>query len=258
MESYFVSGNFPLFRTDAAYTIGYGLIRGDFSSLHKLEYVLSEREEKEYQDFKFEKRKISYLLGRISAKLAISNLLPDTKSNSVSIGHGVFGFPVVSGLSENIKVSISHCSNLGVALAFPEEHPVGIDIEEIDHKKTGVIKQYMILDEDNCFQGIDENEEAFMHWSAMEALSKILNTGLTLDFQFLALKTTRPLTNDVWECHFKNFSQYKGILFKTDTHVCAVVIPAKSDMELNYMMKFRDHLLDMLSSMNPNIPKDSV
>ncbi|WP_169233541.1 4'-phosphopantetheinyl transferase family protein [Chryseobacterium antibioticum] len=232
------------------YTIGYSLIIGDLSSLNKLVYLLSEREEKEYNDFKFEKRKISYILGRISAKLAISDLLPNIQFNSISIGHGVFGFPVVAGLSENIQVSISHSSNLGVALAFPEEHPVGIDIEEIDHKKTTLIKRFVTLDGHDYFPDITETEGVFMYWSAMEALSKILNTGLTLDFKFLALKEFRPLTNDLWECHFKNFSQYKGILFKTDTHVCSVVIPAKSDIELNYMMRFKDNLIDVLSSIN--------
>ncbi|REC60774.1 hypothetical protein DRF65_19385 [Chryseobacterium pennae] len=259
MEPYFVNGNFPLLRKDGVYTIGYAFITGEFSSLNKLAYLLSGKEEKEYHHFRFEKRKISYILGRASAKLAISNLLPDIQSSSISIGHGVFGFPVVTGLSENIRVSISHCSNLGVALAFPEEHPVGIDIEQIDFKKTDLIKQFVTLDDRNCFPGITEAEEAFMHWSAMEALSKILNTGLTLDFKFLTLNKSRPLTNDVWECHFKNFSQYKGIMFKTVTHVCSVVIPAKSEMELNSIIRFKDHLIKVLSmNTEGNIPKSCI
>lgn len=40
---------------------------------------------------------------------------------------------------QNIQVSISHCDAIGFSTAFPEAHPMGIDVEKISPDRTDVI-----------------------------------------------------------------------------------------------------------------------
>src|SRR5690606_12688813 len=107
-------------------------------------HLLHPNEKSCYQKFKHPSKNWTYVAGRIAAKTAISQLL-ETKValNSFSIEAGVFEFPVVKNLPySNIQVSISHCNERAVSLAFPEEHPMGIDVENVDNRHKEILSLY--------------------------------------------------------------------------------------------------------------------
>jgi len=227
-------------RKDTTFTTGFCLIKSELPELIDKTSVLHPNEIKYYQNLKFDKRKASYLLGRIAAKNAISEILQtDQTLQSIAIQSGVFQFPVVNYvLDQNIQVSISHCDDYGIALAFPEEHPLGIDIERIDEQKIDTIKNVISDQELNIID--DKSLPSVlitypMIWTMKESLSKVLKTGLTIDLKLLEIDTIEKKEN-AYISTFKYFSQYKAISFQMDHYIFSISLPRNSFLDINHII----------------------
>ncbi|MBC8756559.1 4-phosphopantetheinyl transferase family protein [Kordia sp. YSTF-M3] len=192
-----------------------------------------------YSSFKHEPRKMSYLLGRLSAKKAIYELTDFNELNTIFIDTAVFEFPVVKCLAiQNIQLSISHCNTIGLSIAFPESHPMGIDLEEVNTKNVDVLKDQMTLKEvqlvENLF--LEEAKGYTLIWTAKEALSKIFKTGMMMDFKLLELdKVVKK--GPIWESTFKHCEQYKAISYFSGTYVCSLVLPKYSTFNISKYFK---------------------
>lgn len=136
-----------------------------------------------------EKRMHSYLLGRYAAKQALTQDAESISPTDIFIKSGIFQQPVIYHLQtkEKMQVSISHCGERAVALAFPETHPMGIDLEHSNKKYNAVIERQLTSQERNLLKAITNvnytPETYYMIlWTLKEALSKVLRTGLTAYF----------------------------------------------------------------------------
>lgn len=191
--------------------------------------------EREYYDgLKSERRKQSYLLGRVAAKNALAAIAPENKPDSVFIGFGVFHFPVVKGLkTPNLQVSISHTGNIGVALAFEEEHPLGIDMEKVDDDHIDAIRDHISEQERALISacGIALSIGCTIVWSMKEAVSKVLRTGMTADFIVLEIDSLQR-NGMFYEGTFKYLKQYKAVVIYVNEHACAVALPKKTQFPL--------------------------
>jgi 4'-phosphopantetheinyl transferase len=232
-------GKIELNRNNKNFEAGYCFIKEELDSLLKYYNLLSYNEKKYYDDLKFERRKESYLLGRITAKHAVFEISKNDLE-SISIEFGVFHFPVVKNCPEqNIQVSISHCDNIGIALAFPEEHPMGIDIEKINSDKVCTMKTTMSMNE---IELIDFHPDLTLPigytiiWTAKESLAKIFRTGLTIDFKILEIVSVEKIKSG-YVSHFRNVSQYKAVSFHVNQYICSVVIPKKTIIDLDFFLK---------------------
>lgn len=178
-------------------------------------------------------RRHSYLLGRYCAKQALStepfSLLPTT----YAITSGIFGQPIVTA-GKNIQVSIAHGDQLGAALAFPEQHPMGIDIEPINNNNLEVMQQQMTDDELKLISQYltDETEAATLLWSAKEAISKVMRTGFMVPFTLFEIASCH-IDGDYIYTQFKNFHQYQACSFKVNHHLCSIVYPRQTKMMLD-------------------------
>lgn len=87
----------------------------------------------------------------------------------------------------------------------------------------------------------EQFEESATYYTALfsikEALSKVLKTGMMLDFKILETKDLR-LHQGFLECHFTHFGQYKGFVFFTEHYVVAVVLPARTSMDTSVIKEF--------------------
>lgn len=185
-------GSIALKRKNSSYTAGFAILQEELSELLGSKNILHTEELTHFDTLKFDRRRASYLLGRISAKQALSEILPvaTTSMNSYAIGTGVFQFPIVQHLPyTGFQVSISHCDTIGVALAYPEAHPLGIDIEKIDAKKVEPMISMLTKNEIALAKSyLGDLPSAYtLLWTVKESLSKILKTGLMLDFRFLEI-----------------------------------------------------------------------
>jgi 4'-phosphopantetheinyl transferase EntD len=104
-------------------------VRCDFFPKIASDYrrFLHEDEVRCYETLRVERRRLSYLLGRFTARKALMNYsglaLADTQ---LQILPGVFSQPVARpGLADPVGVSISHSESTAGSLVFPETHPMG-------------------------------------------------------------------------------------------------------------------------------------
>jgi 4'-phosphopantetheinyl transferase len=179
----------------------------------------------------FLRRQQSFLLGRYAAKLALQYALQAPDLKAIEIGRGVFEQPVVSHLSAKTPgVTISHCSEIAVALAFPAGHPMGVDIERIDPARMTTIQSQLSPTECAWTRSAaaDEITLSTLIWTAKEALSKALTCGLMSPMEILNLSEFYPLGNSVWEGLFQNFAQYRFVGWTSRTLAMSVVLPKKS------------------------------
>lgn len=193
-------------------------------------------EELNYFDtVKHEKRKRSYLLGRCSAKGAFMTLAGEVDPKKVLIKPGIFGQPVIKYDSkQDVQVSITHCDNLGAAIAFMEDVPMGIDIEKVDQNKTAVLESQMTDEEKEKAKSALYSYSSMLTvmWTIKEALSKILKTGLTTPFTLFEISKIETDSNYVTS-YFRHFGQYKAISFDLGNHICSIVYPKNTELHLD-------------------------
>lgn len=224
------TGKISLHRQQSDFTAAFCLLKGELPALTTQLHLLHPIEREYYDQLKFDRRKTSYLLGRIAAKKAVS-CLAGIDTTSFYIGFGVFEFPVVkSAAAHNLQVTLSHCDDIGIALAFPEEHPLGLDIEGINNDRIDTLKSQMTAGETGLIQTLDLPAPAgyTLAWTAKEALSKIFRTGLMMDFNLLEIKSTER-TGTIYTSTFRHCHQYKALSCPAGNYVCTLVLPAKTN-----------------------------
>ena len=228
-------GKIQLSRKSGEFMAAYCAIWQQLPELNNHLHWLHPEELSYYQTLKFDRRKTSYLLGRIAAKQAVATYEnKPVPLQTIGILPGVFQFPVVKyPEGENIQVTLSHSDQAGVALAFPEEHPLGVDIEQLDESKVDTLRNITEPDEYqltlNC--GLTDAVGYMMLWTVKESLSKILKTGLTVDFKALEVEKMQK-EGHTFVSTFKLFSQYKAVSRQVGGYLCSVAMPKYTNANL--------------------------
>ena len=232
-------GVITLHRDKRNFVAGFSMLKEELSSLVEKKTLLHPLEYTFFETLNYERRQLSFLLGRLTAKEAIAQLIDPGDIRSILIDFGVFQFPVVRNcIPGNIQVCISHCDNIGIALAFPEEHPIGMVLEKIDPERINAIRKYVSVRELELISGcgLTISTGCTALWTMKESLSKIFRTGLTMDFSILEIQSLEAV-NGIYSAIFRSVSQYKAISFHIRNHICSLVIPkntaAKVDDFLN-------------------------
>ena len=166
----------------------------------------------------------------------MQSALQEHDLKAIEIGRGVFEQPLISYLSAKVpQVTISHCDEIAVALAFPAGHPMGVDVEQIDPARLIAIRSQMSPVEREWARssGADELALSTLIWTAKEALSKALTCGLMSPMEIFNLAEFYPLGRRIWGGLFQNFRQYKFIGWTSRTVAMSVVLPKKSDAAEN-------------------------
>lgn len=220
----------PLIREEQTFSACAAIVRGELATGAPWAGQLHPEEKAAYDAFPSTRRKESFLLGRLSARQAVLGLTGIDTPHAIWIDTGVFQFPVVRGAGlRNIQVSISHCDNIGFSVAFPEAHPLGVDVEKVGGETEEAVlsqltgKEKMLLR--SC--GQDHTAGYTAVFSMKEALSKILRTGMMLDFQFLEVEEAKVLKGAL-ACTFTHFGQYKAFARFQKPHVFSMALPRRT------------------------------
>jgi 4'-phosphopantetheinyl transferase len=237
-------GKIELNRERETYYAGFCILQADLQDLTAKLNLLHDEESAYLGTLKVDKRRHSYLLGRIAGKKAIGALSAYEDLEKIAITSGIFQFPIVKySVTRNLQVCITHCDSLGIALAYPEMHPLGIDIERIDKANLDAIKEQFTADELMLMQAIQlpEATSATMIWTMKEGLSKILKTGLTMDMKVLELQSLVKEGLSLYISEFKHLIQYKAITCVSVPFVCSIIIPRKTAVDLNeFWQRFQE------------------
>lgn len=180
----------------------------------------------------FERRRNSYLLGRYAAKVALGALVPGVASTALAIRPGVFEFPVVTGIA-NVQVSISHAGEWGAAMAFPEAHPMAVDLELIAADRAEVIQSQLTAAEKARLGAgpLDGVTELTLLWTVKEAMAKVIRTGMMTPFEVFEVAAVRA-EDGAFHSTFTQFGQYEAVSFVLPQVVATVIGPKHSRYQL--------------------------
>ncbi|GAX59129.1 phosphopantetheinyl transferase [Candidatus Scalindua japonica] len=198
--------------------------------LKNVKDILHPEELDYFSGLKYERRKLSYLLGRYAAKVAASDYLNDKKLTKIEIFSGLFNQPVVRHLSfDTPDVTISHCDDIAVAIAFSPCKIMGLDIEYIAEEKLSVFETQLTESEKHMTSKEFDTVAAgaVCIWTIKEALSKAIKCGFTVPFKILELKKITPVNDSAYLSEFKNFKQYKSISVIFYPYILSIVLPCK-------------------------------
>lgn len=194
---------------------------------HTKEEFLHEKEIALLKEMPAARRQRSFLHGRYIAKKTLMPYLHEPDARRILIKPGVFQQPIIEYPAFNLPVlSIAHADSLAACLVFPQEHPMGIDIELISASAKEHITSQLTASEIELFAIGREDESSFYTrlWTIKEALSKVMRTGLMTPLVIFEIDSIEYYnTHSV--SFFKNFSQYKAISFLRRGNVCSIVLP---------------------------------
>ena len=182
---------------------------------------------------RYPKRRSDYLIGRHVGKRAVASLAGEADQAAFQIARGVFGQPVVRGTARaGVQVSITHSGAAAAAVAFDEAHPMGIDLELVDEARMPTLLRQLSEDERALVDGLGLPlaEAAVRVWSAREALTKALRTGLTVPMPLLEVSAAVPVPGGI-RFEFRNFFQYAALTARVGAYCLAVALPRYSRLE---------------------------
>lgn len=199
---------------------------------HTCTRILHPNELAQYERLTVPRRKTSFLLGRYVAKQSLAVLLCESVYTNIEIASGVFTQPIVKfPTREPVDVSITHAGELACALAFPQLHPMGIDVERLDPQSLEAMKSQMLAAElsPEVLPQVSELVRCTVIWTAKEALSKVLKCGMMCPFSILETVELRQDTS-CYVGYFRNFGQYKFHTWVLKDHVITIVLPKWTTM----------------------------
>lgn len=196
---------------------------------------LSSYEKEYFNKLKFERRQNSYLLGRYAAKKAVATLYGTDTLNTICIENGILGNPILKYPKDTtIQVSITHSKNISGAVAYPLMHPMAIDIEEIKNDFFDIQSSFICQEELDLLKNSQYTylEKLAMTWTAKEALSKLLKTGLTTSFNIFKI-SRYDFFGKYWICYFDQFTQYQVLSFITEGYAFSIAYPKRSELQID-------------------------
>lgn len=172
-----------------------------------LDGVLHPREQARFATLKTEKRRQDWLLGRLTAKQLIREVVRKQMGEGVpltalEVGNGERGEPIVncelsivycqgtaSNLQSLISLSISHShGHAFCALVERPDWPLGADMERIEARSEAFVADYFTEEERQlAAELIGERRDVWATavWSAKESVLKALRLGLTVDTRWV-------------------------------------------------------------------------
>ncbi len=184
--------------------------------------------------FRAERRRDGFLGGRIAAKLALQRLRPGLDGAGTCIFTGVFGQPIVEGpAAAGLQVTISHAEGLAGAVAFPEAHPVGFDLERIRPELEATIRSQLTSREHALLPGLpfDPATGCTLLWTIKESLAKVLKCGLMTPLSILELESL-DASGPTVVATFAHFGQYRTESIVGSECVLSLALPRNTAMEL--------------------------
>lgn len=192
--------------------------------------ILHPDELRQYQTYTGDTRRFTYLAGRLCAKNALAQLLTIPRMPQIHIDSGIFNQPIVKGLPQtNWRVSITHDASAALAVAFPEAHPVSVDIGSLLTARQGWEEAAFTSREHALLATYGANPEVLrlVCWTAKESLSKVLQTGLMLNLDVLSIDSIRQAAPYYWVT-FCHFFQYQAVVFIYKSWVISILFPIRS------------------------------
>ena len=200
------------------------------------EAFLSEAENAQLGRFQFAAKQQGFLLGRLAAKRALGVLLEEPDLRRIEIRSGAYGQPLVQHpRAGSAEVTVSHSHGLAVAVAFPAECPMGVDLETVSAIRAGtILGELEASGQEQAWlasAGVDDATACCVLWTAREALGKALKTGLNSPLGILSLADIRSAAERSWVGGYLNFPQCQCLSQAHGDRVLSLALPKAAELD---------------------------
>ncbi len=187
---------------------------------------------------RFPKRRADWLLGRWTAKLAVSAYLGRSTSQEalrvVEIHPAESGAPLVFLASEpaRISISISHRDGLAMCAVAAPNTRLGCDLELIEAHSEAFIRDYFTEEEQRAIQAASEEDRhrmATLMWSAKESALKALGVGLRADTRSVGICLAGKSAGLSWNAlrvHVNDELSFEGWWKQSGRLIRTIVVPS--------------------------------
>jgi len=184
-----------------------------------------------YQSLTALRRQQSYLLGRVAAKLSLQLVSHERDASNILIQTGIFKDPILQYPTTPAQsIGITHCQSGASAIAYPATHPMAVDMEDLDPSRLEVMKTQCQQEEIEACQAQDiplDHSYALL-WTAKEALSKGIRTGMTCPLRLMGLQTVERHPDGGYRGLFEHFAQYQYRTWIQGDRVLTLVLPKRT------------------------------
>lgn len=192
---------------------------------------LSIKEKIVFDSYTHPKRQKGFLLGRLAGKIALKEYVGKNDScENFTILNGDLKYPYI--LDHPTSITLSHTQNLAVAIVFAPSLALGVDLEEIERLEHAEI--------DDIFNGVvfetdfkNDTLDKGLAWVAIEALSKALRLGLTIDLELLKPSRIERCA-DFFRCNYFHFPFFSTILILSSKYVLGICYCNKKKLNLDF------------------------
>jgi 4'-phosphopantetheinyl transferase len=220
-------------RPDSKYTAGICMVRAGAETLITLGDFFSLAEQNAWSKDAAAKRQQAVLWSRIAVKNALTAMAPDLVKTDFTVGTDIFGKPYIqnsAGLT--FGVSISHTKDIAIAVVFPIQHPLALDVEAHSLTNSETIAGEMTAHESRYFENINlPNEMGYtLNWTIKEAYSKALSVGITTPMPILEVDSIEQTSPMYFESWLKNFTQFRIHSWVCGNYALTMTVPYKSTL----------------------------
>jgi len=204
------------------------------------EAFLNKAEAAQLGGFQFAAKRQGFLLGRLAAKRALGALLQEPDLRRIEIRSGVYGQPLVQHpQAGSAAVTVSHSHGLAVALAFPAEYPMGVDLETVSAVSARTIIGELEASAPEqawlATASVDDATACCVLWTAREALGKALGIGLNCPLGILSLTEIRAIGEvtcgeGTWVGRYLNFPQCQCLSQANGDRVLSLAMPGEAEL----------------------------
>jgi 4'-phosphopantetheinyl transferase len=168
---------------------------------------LSDAERSRLAAFRIAKRREEWLLGRWTAKQAVSLYLETDRElpalANLEIRAAPDGAPeaFLGGRPAPLALSISHSSGWSLCVAGDSKSAVGCDLERIEPREQRLVEDYFTDEEAKLVEAVpsaDRSELITLIWCAKESALKSLRQGLRRDTRTVPATISRAEVADGW------------------------------------------------------------
>ena len=166
---------------------------------------LTTGERARYDEFRFEKRRRDWLLGRWAGKKALLGIsgLSDRDIGRFEILSAPDGSPVptLDGQRCRVQLSLSHSNGRALATVANGTSGLGCDIESVEPRTASFLETFFTASERALVAGVDASYRDLlvtMIWSAKESVLKALRTGLRADTYSVEVLDAGDLSESGW------------------------------------------------------------
>ncbi len=166
---------------------------------------LSRNERTRLNQFRFEKRRRDWLLGRWTAKQALLHLegMPASDIGRLEIASTVAGAPrpFLDGVRLDTGLSLSHSHARALCVVSHEVRELGCDLELVEARRPSFVETFFTGAELGLVEAADpefRDTLVTMIWSAKESTLKALGTGLKADTRSIEVTPTEEPVSAGW------------------------------------------------------------